>query len=179
MFLCIASCGLRIGEARALKVYQLLSNDKFLLINGFCLYNGVRTNYNKKGSAADKKIRVAPLPDDTYQLLKNYIEANKLSHDDFIFRSKTLNPLTQKYLENTFKKQTIKAGIAVGNRKLVPHSLRYTYVTRMRRDLNVEQVQKIVGHTSIEMTEYYTRNLVDNMVASLSNTTKAVNQLFK
>ena len=37
------------------------------------------------------------------------------------------------------------------------HSLRYTYVTQMRTVLSGEIVQKMVGHTSIEMTNYYNR----------------------
>lgn len=37
------------------------------------------------------------------------------------------------------------------------HSLRYTYVTKMRTLLSGEIVQKMVGHTSIEMTNYYNR----------------------
>lgn len=178
IFLCISSCGLRVGEARALRVDQILFEDKFLLINGFCLYNGQRTNYNKKGSCDNKKIRVAPLPDQTYLLLKNYVDYNHLKDSDFIFQSETKKPLTQKYLEKTFKKQICAAGINTDARKLVPQSLRYTYVTRMRRDLNVELVQKIVGHTTVAMTEYYTRNIVDDMVRGLEQTKSAANKLF-
>lgn len=177
IFLCIASCGLRLGEARAMKVNQIL-NEKFLLINGFCLYDGTRTNYNKKGSASDKKIRVAPLPETTYKLIMQFIKDNQLSSDDYLFQSSTKRPLAKKYLESVFRQQLAKAGIIKDDRKLVPHSLRFTYVTRMRRSLNIEQVQKIVGHSSVDMTEYYTRKVVDTMVEGLRGTSQAVNNLF-
>ena len=177
-FVCIASCGLRIGEARALQAKQFLFDKKILVINGFCKRDGTRTFYNKKGSVSDDKIRVAPLPDDTVKLMRNYIGLKNLSGSDFVFQDSVGSPLGQVHLEHVFKVVLKRAGINTAGRKIVPHSLRFTYVTRMRRGLPVESVQRIVGHSSIEMTQYYTRSSIPELIASVQGSFEEVNNLF-
>ena len=68
LFLTMYCCGLRIGEVRALQVEQILENQ-FLLINGFCKYDGTKTNYNKTGSEEHPKLRACPIPDYCYSQL--------------------------------------------------------------------------------------------------------------
>ncbi|MBR4323214.1 site-specific integrase [Treponema sp.] len=179
IFLCIASFGLRLGEARALQLRQFIFDKNAVVIDGFCKRNGERTNYNKKGSNEDKKWRVAVAPDTTMQLVYNYSFLNQIQADEFVFVKEGKLPVRNEYLEDVFERQLTKAGIEKNGRKLVPHSLRFTYVTRMRRDLPAEIVQKIVGHTSIEMTEYYTRAAIPEMVAAIQNAIPAVNGLFE
>lgn len=179
IFLCIASFGLRLGEARALQLRQFIFDKNAVVIDGFCKRNGERTNYNKKGSNEDKKWRVAVAPDSTMQLVYNYCFLNQIQADEFVFVREGKLPVRNEYLEDVFERQLKKAGIEKNGRKLVPHSLRFTYVTRMRRDLPAELVQKIVGHTSVEMTEYYTRAAIPEMVAAIQNAIPAVNGLFE
>ena len=177
-FLTTYSCGLRLGETRALRVSQILRNEKMLVINGFCKRNGERTNYNKKGSDEDTKMRIVPMPQKTFELIMEYISRKNLKQDDFIF-TRNNRPIRSEYLREHFYKALAKAGIDRSNgRKLIPHSLRFTYVTRMRRNLDVESVQKIVGHTSVEMTEYYTRFGVQELIDSLQKTLPAAEKLF-
>jgi integrase len=56
--------------------------------------------------------------------------------------------------EGRQKQTRVKLGPPDG-RKLVPHSLRYTYVSRMRRELAVKELLPMTGHTSVEMVDYY------------------------
>ena len=49
----------------------------------------------------------------------------------------------------------------------------------MRRKLDAETVQKMVGHSSVEMTEYYTRAAIPEMVEGLNPARQAVNMLFE
>ena len=62
---------------------------------------------------------------------------------------------------------------------MTPHSLRYTYITRMRREVAGETVQKIAGHTSLNMTDYYTRAAIPEMVEAVKSANGAANRLFK
>lgn len=71
-----------------------------------------------------------------------------------------------------------KAGIDTEGRKIVPHSLRYTYVTRMRRILPVEDVQRLAGHTSARMTQYYTRSSIPELIASVQKNIGQANSIF-
>lgn len=101
LFYTIACCGLRLGEARALRGNQIYTNKQILIVNGFCKNNGVRTIYNKKGSADDPRLRVVPIPDSCFIKLMQYINNNKLKNDDFIFLRNN-KPVRQEYLEKAF-----------------------------------------------------------------------------
>jgi hypothetical protein len=49
----------------------------------------------------------------------------------------------------------------------------------MRRELSGETVMKMVGHTTIEQTDYYTnRNAIDESIAGLIGANTAVDNLF-
>ena len=88
-------------------------------------------------------------------------------------------PLKREYLESVFTRQLKIADIEKETRKLTPHSFRFTYVTRMRRGLSAETVQKLAGHSSVEITEYYTRAAIPEMVAGPKEAVPAANMLFE
>jgi integrase len=70
-----------------------------------------------------------------------------------------------------------KAGIEVNGRRLIVHSFRFTYVTFMQRELPAETVMKLVGHTTIGMTEYYNKRVIDESLSSLAGADTAVAKL--
>lgn len=177
LFLVVASCGLRLGEARGLRAKQFLFDKKILVIDGFCKRNDQRTNYNKTGSNENKKIRIAPLPAATLRIVKNYIETYCIGQDDFLFMMNG-HPLRQEYLRAVFNRVLKASGIQTDGRKIVPHSLRFTYITRMRRNLDIETVKKIAGHASLEMTEYYTRFGIAEAFESVKKSIPTADSLF-
>ncbi|MCR4742890.1 MAG: site-specific integrase [Treponema sp.] len=179
MFLCCVKCGLRIGESIGARVNQFLFDQEVFLVDGFYKHNQlVRTNYNKCGSEEDKKIRVVPLPEDFAQIIREYILENKLSSEDYVFQ-RYGKPIRKWLAEEWFRKALETSGIETGNRILTPHSLRFTYITRMRREVAGETVQKIAGHTSIAMTDYYTRAAIPEMVEAVKSANGAANRLFE
>ena len=179
MFNLIAACGLRISELRAVRPCQFLFEKKILIIDGFCKTNGARTNYNKKGSDENRKLRCVPLPNKIIKLFKNYISEKCIPDDRLVFLRDDGTAYRRETLESIFKRTLPKIGIEVNDRKLTPHSLRYTYVTQMRSLVDVEKVRKLVGHNSLEMTEYYTRFSLNNEIRFLKETFAAVNQLYE
>ncbi len=163
----------------ALQLRQFIFDKNAVVIDGFCKQNGERTDYNKKGSNEDKKWRVAVATESTMQLVYNYCVLNHIQEEDYIFVREGKRPLCKEYLEDVFERQLKKAEIEKNGRKLVPHSLRFTYVTRMRRGLPAELVQKIADHTSLAITGHYTRAAIPEMVAAIQNAIPAVNGLFE
>jgi integrase len=132
----------------------------------------------------------------------DYIKQNNIAQNSFCF-SIDEKPVRAEFAEAVFRKALVKCGIAKsidkmkdegiykkgkitdrselipGGRKLVPHSLRYTYVTRMRRELPVDTVRKMVGHSSIEMTDYYTNKAaLDEAIDGLKGASGAADNLF-
>jgi integrase len=190
-FLTCLSGGMRLGEVRGLRAKQLIFDRKILIIDGFCKKNGTRTNFNKKGTPDDPKFRLVYLPDLTLNKMETWIRQNAIQGDDFCF---TINgrPIRQETAENAFYQTLQNTGIIprlesapknkpgegrkkqcreklkpLDGRKLVPHSLRYTYVSRMRRELTAAELQPMTGHASVEMVDYYNRKVLDMALASL------------
>jgi integrase len=177
-YLLCLSGGLRLGELRAVRVKQIIFDRKVLIIDGFCKKDGKRTIYNKKGTPDHPRLRSVYLPDFTLEKLTDLVAERSLQPEDYCF---TLNgkPIRQELAEDVFYRALQKAGFiplpakkekAVrgkgrqkqnreklkphDGRKLVPHSLRYTYVSRMRRELSATELQPMSGHASIEMVNF-------------------------
>jgi integrase len=179
MFLLCLSGGLRLGEVRAVRRKQIFFDRKALIVDGFCKRDGRRTTYNKKGSPENPRLRVTILPDFTLGKMAEHIAERGIGDDDFMFSENMGKPITQDRAEYVFEQALIKANINTESRKVVCHSLRYTYVTRMRRELPIETVQKMVGHLKPEQTDYYTnRRALDESIAGLIGANTAAENLF-
>ena len=167
------SCGLRLGEMRGVRVGQVIFENGALVVDGFINKMGERTNYNKKGSAEKPKFRVAFLPQKLLEKIKAFIAEKSLLPGDYLFQRQG-RPFCQSYAYKTFLRAAKRAGINFDGRKIVPHSLRYTYITRMRSFLPGETVRKLAGHSSVEMTDYYTRASLRDLIEELSPTQASV-----
>jgi integrase len=201
-FLFCLSAGLRLGEVRAVRPKQLLFERKAFIVDGFCKQNGTRTNYNKAGTPDNPRFRVVILSDMVLGLMKEYIAAQGITPDDFIFKYNG-HPVRQSHAESVFGSALVKAGIAIGKaaykktsqydpakrvpksniipdgRRLVVHSLRFTYVTRMRRELPGETVMKMAGHANIAQTDYYTdRQALEEALAGIAGADAATANFF-
>ncbi|MDR2602043.1 MAG: site-specific integrase [Spirochaetaceae bacterium] len=178
-YLCCLSGGLRMGEARGLRPRQILYDKKALIVDGFVKPNGIRTNYNKKGTEEHPKFRIVPFPDIALNLLKEHITEKGIVEDDFIFKGQKESdkPITAYYVHDNLEKLMEKAKIEINGRRLIVHSFRFTYVTFMRRELPAETVMKLVGHTTIGMTEYYNKRVIDESLADISGADTAVQKL--
>jgi integrase len=179
-YLCCLSGGLRMGEARAMRPKQILFDRKALIVDGFIKRDGTRTKYNKKGTEEHPKLRIVPLPDITLNLLKEHIEVQQTAEEDFIFKGKREpeKPISGYYVHDNLRRIMERAGVEINGRRLITHSFRFTYVTHMRRELPVETVMKLVGHTTAGMTEYYNKRIIDESLAGLTGADTAIAKLF-
>ena len=176
-FLLTATCGLRLGETRGLMVKQFNLKKHILIIDGFIRYDGMRTDFNKCGSSDNKKNRVVFLTKNLEKMLKTFFQNKTLNYDDLLFK-RNGKPLRQEYCDRFFKKMLEAACIDETDRKLTPHSLRYTFVTRMRRYVNVDQVRILAGHSSHAMTDYYTKPTIEDMLVKIQGCREAAEKLF-
>jgi integrase len=179
-FLCLLSGGLRLGEGAAIRAKQVFFERKALVVDGFLKRGNSRAPYNKKGSEEHKKSRVVPLPDLTINKLREHIDQNGYQDDDYIFRAyrDRTQPIAPTYIMVVLRRAMAKAGIDPAGRKLVVHSFRYNYVTRMRRELPAEVVMKLVGHVSEEQTDYYNKRELDYTLKQLIGADAAVANFF-
>jgi len=191
LFLLCLAAGLRLGEARAVRAKQIVLEKSLIIVDGFIQVGGERTTYNKKGSPESPKLRIVYLNNVVLNLLKQWMESKQFEPDELLF-TKDNKPIRQELAENVFYKTLQRVGIiptaiprpknkrgegrqkqikakikCPEGRKLVPHSLRYTYVSMMLNHVTTTELMPMMGHTSEVQVDYYHHKVLDMTVASL------------
>ena len=203
MFALITSTGLRSGEARAISPSQLIVTDGKsiagmagpdgreienplgktrrktaygLIIDRMYNYAGKIVTHLKKGDEEeDPKLRVAVIPEKTVQYLKQWLAVRPLTGPSELLFSYDGRRIRTEYLEDRFAVGIKNAGIKMENgRVLTPHSLRFTYNTKMRRLIPGEQLRLMTGHESEQMTDYYIRTVIDEQFLTLRDSAQAI-----
>lgn len=166
MFFVILCTGMRAGEARALKDEQFLSEDTILINAMFS--DGKRVDHLKKGTELNKKWRVAILPSKAVQMLKT-LRTLQPKTTDYTFEYFG-RPLSGGYINMRFHRNLLQQGIDSKARKLTIHSLRFTNDTMSINYLPKEDIRLMLGHTNVDMTDYYNRaTALDNLPRLMAN----------
>jgi len=61
----------------------------------------------------------------------------------------------------------IKRDLIPDGRRFIPHSLRYTYITRMSLHMDALDLSKMTGHDSKAMVDYYNRKNLEMALAAI------------
>ncbi|MDE6667973.1 MAG: tyrosine-type recombinase/integrase, partial [Clostridia bacterium] len=134
----LISTGIRIGEAAALTIEDVIASERTLLIHG-------------KG----RKQRLIYISSSvTWERLKTLIRERRNSNDQHIFVNRYGNPISIHGIEDIYKKYAKKAQITT---KSTPHYLRHTFATNLLANgADLRSVQEILGHASVATTQIYT-----------------------
>jgi integrase/recombinase XerD len=129
------ACGLRIGEAVALRPQQIDAAQGLLRIIG-------------KGN----KQRLVPLPGALLKAMRQVWKTHR--NRQWVFASRHQGThLSPRSLRGAFDAACLQEGIA----GLTPHSLRHGFATRLlERQVELRIVQILLGHGSIRSTQIYT-----------------------
>ena len=200
LFALMASTGLRNGEARAISPSQLILSDGEKITNmagpdGRIIVNplGKTTRkivygliidrmYNqsdkivmhlKKGNEINRKMRVAVIPEKTVKYLKHWLDIRPAEPKDLLFSFKG-HRLRGEYVMYRLNIGLKNTGINTEGRILKPHSLRYTYNTKMRRRIPGEKLRLMIGHEMAGMTDYYTLSELEEEFLSLRDNSRAI-----
>jgi len=110
-----------------------------------------------------RKRRTVPLMSQTTQLLKNYLEEQKLAEKEQshpLFFNKQWNKLTRKGVAYILKKYVKQAAevTSIPTFNITPHVLRHTKAMHLlNADVNMFYIRDILGHVDISTTEIYAR----------------------
>jgi integrase/recombinase XerD len=133
----IYACGLRRGELLNLKLNDVDSKRKLLIIR----------------MAKGKKDRVAPLSEKVIALLREYFKAYRPKNWLFEGQDK-MSRYDERSLVSVLKQSLAKAGI---NKPVTLHWLRHSYATHLLENgTDLRYIQEILGHSSSRTTEIYT-----------------------
>jgi integrase/recombinase XerD len=139
--------GCRISEALTLKVYDVDLDGLMITLMG-------------KG----RKQRIVPASIELRRVLFRWIrDAEKQTHD-LLLSSKSGTPLGRNVCLRDVKRLCLRLGFDPPVRTL--HAFRHTFaISYLRRGGSVFHLQKILGHTSLEMSRRYANLVTDDLQA--------------
>ncbi len=134
----LISTGIRIGEASAITLDDIIHSERTVLIHG-------------KG----RKQRLIYISSSiTWERLKTLIKERRQSNNPSLFVNRYGQPISIHGIEDIYKKYLNKAQIRT---KSTPHYLRHTFATNLLANgADLRSVQEILGHASVATTQIYT-----------------------
>lgn len=137
IFELLLSSGIRIGELRSLKITDIDFNECKMIVNG-------------KGN----KQRIVYFSERAKLAIQKYIPLRK-NESKFLFTQYKSYKSKKELSHTSFEKMIRKAGEEC-NVEAHPHKFRRTFCTQMlKKGMPIDQVQKLMGHQSIETTLRY------------------------
>lgn len=134
----LVSTGIRIGEAAVIKLEDIVTTERTLLIHG-------------KGRKQRLIYVSSPV---TWARLLTLVRERKKAKGSYLFVNRHNNPISIRGIEDIYKKYAKKAQI---NTKSTPHYLRHTFATNLLANgADLRSVQEILGHASVATTQIYT-----------------------
>ena len=134
----LISTGIRIGEASAITLSDIIVSERTLLIHG-------------KG----RKQRLIYISSPTtWNRILTLTRARRKLNGTYLFVNRYGNPLSIHGIEYIYKKYLKKANITSHS---TPHYLRHTFATNLLANgADLRSVQEILGHASVATTQIYT-----------------------
>ncbi|MEW6179156.1 MAG: tyrosine-type recombinase/integrase [Chloroflexota bacterium] len=133
----MARAGLRVGEVVRLRLGDVEMNGR----SGWLTVRGGKGN----------KTRRVPLNGEVRQALKAWLDERPKVTEDWLFLSRTGNPLSARDVQRMVAEYARVAGV-----EATPHTLRHTFATRaIEKGVDVATLAAILGHSRIETTGRY------------------------
>lgn len=132
--------GIRISELCSLKPDDVDLQDNCILIYG-------------KGSK-ERKLQIGN--EDVARILREYKDSylTEMHTCDHFFANQNSTPLSDQSVRRMINKYTALASIDL---HITPHMFRHTFATSLlEADVDIRYIQKMLGHSSIHVTEIYT-----------------------
>ncbi len=141
--------GLRVSELISLSLSDYIESESVFRVTG-----------------KRSKTRVVPIPAETHDWLRTYLESCRRSFANersgsVIFLNRFGRPLSRSGVFRMLRKHAEKAGLDI---EIGPHSLRHSYAVHLvQAGADLRSVQELLGHESIATTDRYTRLDLDTL----------------
>ncbi|MCF8568389.1 tyrosine-type recombinase/integrase [Alicyclobacillus tolerans] len=116
------------------------------------------------------KDRTIPIADKLYPKLLQYYQEHrdKAAPNQWFFATETTGQLSDSHVNHVFRRTSEAMGL---KKHITAHIFRHSFATNLvQKGVNLVQVQKLLGHSSLTVTSVYTH-------ATIENLSDAVNQL--
>jgi len=140
-------CGLRIGEALAVRTRCRINRDSTLR---------VREQVNPVAQLRPLKFRVAgqfrdiPLPAYVAEAIDKHIASHGTTPDGYLFQGRMHKLVIRRTYQKDFERSAARAGLPP---EFTPHSLRHCYASiALAKGIPITEVSRWLGHKSIAVT---------------------------
>lgn len=142
MFLHLYCVGLRINEVCTLK------GDAYIKRNG--------TSWIRVFQYKMKSEKVVPIPDKLRELMDDYISANDITPDDYVFRSPSGGACKCATFNKYMRQWCQRMDIGGGGYRFRSHDFRHSLATNLYDSgTSIQGVRDYLGHTEEDMTRQY------------------------
>lgn len=146
----LAFTGCRLSELVGLDVDAINLEQRSLRVTG-------------KG----RKERMLPLNDFVFEALNEFLNIRTNIDTRALFLNKFGNRISGRSIENIVRKHALNAGVFKD--RLSPHKLRHTFATLLHaNDVDVLEIQSLLGHSSITSTQIYTHTSSSRLKAAVN-----------
>jgi len=176
IFLVLASTGMRSGEVRAMTWQQVQLPEKSIYVDRAINCDGV------VGPTKSKKNRVVPRPESLVAHLEGWHhQSAPSSGEDYVFPGQTDGcPLSKEWIIERFYRALRKVGVNQnGDRNLVPHSFRHSFISQLASELPPEVINLLSGHPTDQMRLRYTHSTSAELLKRLTPYRDGVDKLFR
>ena len=144
LYVVALNTGCRRGELAALKWHQIIFDRNLIEVSA------TRDKLGRKDTTKNGKNRFVPMNEVTRMTL---LALSEKRVSEYVFTHSDGKPLRVNHLYRYFRKAIEEAGIL---KVLTFHKLRDTFASQfMMSGGNIYELQKILGHSSIDMTQIY------------------------
>lgn len=108
------------------------------------------------------KDRIVPINEKLKKILINYLESIRPRVDSQnFFATKKTGMLSPQYVNRQIKEAVKNLG---WKKRVSAHVLRHSYATALiKKDVNIVNVSKLLGHSSVKVTSVYTHTSIDDL----------------
>jgi len=129
--------GMRVSEITHLKIQDLDFNEKIGQV--------------KQGKG--KKDRNFNIPDNLFNKLKKYAEAQKANNEIYLFSGRDKTKMSERNIQKIVSETAKKANI---NKSVHCHTLRHSFATHLLENgIDIRVIQELLGHSDISTTQIY------------------------
>lgn len=141
--------GMRISELCSLRLSQINLNDYVIKIYG-------------KGSR-ERLIQICNK--NVQRLFDKYISYINISNEDYVFKNRLGNRLSEQSVRYMINDYAHKANIS---QHITPHMFRHSFATLLlEEDVDIRYIQQMLGHSSITTTQIYTHTSINKQKSIL------------
>jgi integrase len=148
-------CGLRIGEALAVRTRCRINHGKTLRVreqvNPFAQFKPLK--FRLEGEFRD-----IPLPEYVAEAIDKHIAGHGTTPDGYLFQGRVHKLVIRRSYQEDFGRAAARSGLPP---EFTPHSLRHCYAsTALAQGIPITEVARWLGHRSIETTHQIYGHLI-------------------